>query len=131
MTAALKESVAEQMWLVPGCRLTAVLSRLGVNTSSWYRRPTEHPRRPGPSPQPVDPEVAAFIEQTALDHPWYGYHKIAVICRWQCPDITDRTVYKVMKQRRLLLRRPNPDAALNEARKLFELKWFGMAEHGV
>ena len=121
MSESLKQSVALHLQGCPGCRLTAVLEALEISTSTWYRPKTECPRRPGPAPQPVPDALSEVIKRTALDNPWYGYHKTAIICRWEEPVITDRMVYKVMKKEDLLLRQPPKAVRLHEARKLFDL----------
>ncbi len=60
-------------------RLTGVLSVLGIATSSWYCRPklSEERQRPGPRPQPIDPQIVAAVVAMAKDNPWYGYKRIA------------------------------------------------------
>lgn len=63
--------------------LTKVLAPLSIAPSSWYRPaiPEAQRRRPGPPPRTVPPEVADRVVQMATENPWYGYHRIAVMCR--------------------------------------------------
>ena len=67
----------------PACRLTAVLRALGIASSSWYRPaiPAEQRRRPGPKPKAVAKEVVLAVVNMAVANPWYGYKRIAVMCR--------------------------------------------------
>jgi transposase InsO family protein len=69
----------------------------------------------------VDPWQEALIRLTARHNPWYGYKKIAVMCRWIDPTVTTRTTYRVMKAHGLLRRRRVRPAGLHQARKLYEL----------
>ncbi len=121
MNDDLRTEVSQALKGPSGRRLTPVLAALGISSSSWYRRVVEPRKPPGPKPQTVPWEIARFIEQTALSHPWYGYHKIAIISRRTRSRTTDRQVYKVMKARNLLKRRRSRKAKLHEARKLFDL----------
>ncbi|HEY3393384.1 MAG TPA: hypothetical protein VGK58_11805, partial [Lacipirellulaceae bacterium] len=38
-------------------------------------------RRPGPAPRPLADEVVLAVVTMATDNPWYGYKKIAIMCR--------------------------------------------------
>jgi len=64
-------------------RLTGVLSALGIAMSSWYRRPKnlDGRQRPGPQPQPITTEIVEAVVTMAKENPWYGYKRIAVMCR--------------------------------------------------
>jgi hypothetical protein len=87
-----------------GVRLTGVLRSLGIATSSWYRQPipADQRRRPGPKPKPVAPEVTEAVVKMATENPWYGYQRIAVMCRREGEAVTDRDAYRVMKEHDLL-----------------------------
>ena len=104
-------------------RLTEVLKLLGVATSSWYRvaRPTEEHRPRGPAPKPVDATVEAAVRTMAEANPWYGYKRIAVMCRREGQAVTNRDAYRVMKAHGLLQRRRRRPAELYQATKLYEL----------
>ena len=104
-------------------RLTAVLRAVGIPTSSWYREavPPEHRRRPGPSPKPISDEVLHAVVETATANPWYGYKKIAVMCRRQQISVKDREAYVVMRDHGLLQKRRPRAPELYQASKLFEL----------
>jgi len=104
-------------------RLTGVLSGLDLATSSWYHRPVppNQRRKPGPAPQPVDVQVTEWVVAMAVANPWYGYQRIAVMCRRAGQTVRDHQAYRVMKDHRLLqVRRPHR-AELYQAAKLFEL----------
>jgi transposase InsO family protein len=107
-----------------GVRLTALLDALGVPRSSWYRHAAasgEPRKRPGPSPKPIPAAVVGWVEAMARANPWYGYKRIAVMCRRANQPVSNRQAYRVM-QRLGLLRRPVcRQAALHQAAKLFEL----------
>jgi len=54
-------------------------------------------------------------------NPWYGYKRVAVICRRLGLAATNRQAYRVMKKAGLLQKRGTTTAQLHQARKLFEL----------
>jgi putative transposase len=101
-----------------------VLSHLPVCRSSCYRkrRPAGERRKPGPRPKPVPAAIEAAILDLARENPWYGYKRIAVMCRRERePATTDRQAYKVMKAHGLLQKPVPRSAELHQAEKLFEL----------
>jgi transposase InsO family protein len=100
-----------------------VLKILAVASSSWYRprRDAAERKRPGPAPQPVDPQVEQWVLAMARANPWYGYKRIAVMCRREGQPVKNRQAYRVMKTHGLLHRRRRPVAALYQAGKLYEL----------
>ncbi len=104
-------------------RLTKVLDLLGIASSSWYHRhkPVCDRVRPGPAPTPVPPEIEQAVVAMATDNPWYGYKRIAVMCRRAKHTVTNRQCYKVMKQHGLLQKRKARAAEVYQAAKLFEL----------
>ena len=107
----------------PRARLTQVLHGLGIASSSWYRvRATGSARkRPGPKPKPIPPEVTRWVVTMAKANPWYGYKRIAVMCRRVGWHVTNRQAYQVMRLHDLL-QKPRPrEAALYQAAKLWEL----------
>lgn len=108
---------------VPGARLTRVLGHLGIASSSWYRRtaPPGERRKRGPRPCGPPAAVAKEIKETAERYPWWGYKRIAVVCRRQGLAVSDRQVYRVMKAEGLLQRSLPRAAELHQAAKLFEL----------
>jgi putative transposase len=103
-------------------RQTAVLRLIGVAPSSWHRPPAAAPpKRRGPPPQPIADEIVQAVVAMAVDNPWYGYKKIAVMCRRAGVATRNRQVYRVMREHGLL-RKPKPRAAeLHQTAKLFEL----------
>jgi len=116
---AVKEGLQER----PGARLTKVLHALGVVQSRWYvlPLPEEQRRRRGPKPKEVPAEVHAWVKKMAEENPWYGYKRIAVMCRRAGQGVTNKQAYKVMKAEGLLHKRKPRAAALYQAAKLWEL----------
>gem|GEM_PF-3718874 len=104
-------------------RLTSVLSALGICSSSWYRRPIpqEERKRPGPTKQPIPYQVVEAVVTMARLNPWYGYKRIAVMCRRSGQDVTNRQAYRVMKGYGLLHKPLPRKSELYQAAKLFEL----------
>jgi putative transposase len=103
--------------------LTGVLRALGLATSSWYRRPIpeDRRRRPGPPPRPIPQEVIDAVVKMATENPWYGYQRIAVMCRREDEPVTDRQAYRVMREHDLLHKRRPYKAEIYQASKLYEL----------
>jgi putative transposase len=107
----------------PRARLTGVLARLGTAASSWYYQPvlSTQRKRPGPGAKAVRPEVTGWVLSMARANPWYGYKRIAVMCRRAGQAVTNRDAYRVMKAHGLLHRRLSREAELYQAAKLYEL----------
>jgi len=106
----------------PPARRTQVLRLIGVAPSSWHRPTREGPpKRPGPAAKPIADELAASIVRMATDNPWYGYKRIAVMCRRAGQAVNNRQVYRVMRQQGLLQRPKTRRAEVHQAAKLFEL----------
>lgn len=57
----------------------------------------------------------------ALTNPWYGYKRIAVMCRRADQPVTNRQTYVVMKDHGLLQKKKPREAELYQAAKLWEL----------
>jgi transposase InsO family protein len=107
----------------PPLRQTAVLKLVGIATSSWYRPAhdkTPH-KRPGPPPKPIPDNVVQAVVTMATDNPWYGYKRIAVMCRRAAQAVKDRAAYIIMRQHRLLQKRRPRAPELYQAARLFEL----------
>ena len=103
-------------------RQTEVLRLAGVAPSSWHRPPREGDRkRPGPPPQTIPDEVIEAVVTMATENPWYGYKRIAVMCRREGAVVTDRQAYRVMKDHGLLQKKRTRQAEVHQAAKLFEL----------
>ena len=131
MTAALRQAVNDALAQTPTpdtnaggkLRRTHVLKALGIATSSWYRQPmaAEQRRRPGPAPQPIAVALRQAVLDMATVNPWYGYKRIAVMCRRAGQAVADRHAYVVMREAGLL-QKPRPrEPELYQAAKLFEL----------
>jgi putative transposase len=107
----------------PRARLTRVLQALGIAGSSWYQQPIpkERHRPRGPKPQPVPPAIESVVVAMATANPWYGYKRIAVMCRRAGQKVTNRQCYRVMKAHGLLQRRKARAAEIYQTLKLYEL----------
>ena len=70
----------------------------------------------------VPEQLEAAVLTMATANPWYGYKRIAVMCRRAGKGVTDRQTYWVMRAHQLLQRRKRiRAAALYQASKLYEL----------
>ncbi len=104
-------------------RITGVLDALSIAHSSWYRKlvPSSERKRPGPAAKPISEHIVRAVIQTAEMYPWYGYKKIAVICRRAGHKVKNRHAYRVMDDYGLLHRRRPSSAEIYQAAKLYEL----------
>jgi transposase InsO family protein len=118
-----REEVKDGLKAAPGTRLTKVLGALGVVQSRWYVLPVaeEQRRKRGPKPKEVPPHICAWVKKMATSNPWYGYKRIAVMCRRIGQSVTNKQAYRVMKAEGLLHKRQPHAAALYQAAKLWEL----------
>ena len=116
-----EETVAVETSIPP--RLTAVLKLMGIAMSSWYRPPHDNtPRkRPGPPPKPIPDDVVQAVVTMATNNPWYGYKRIAVMCRRAGQVVKDREAYIIMRDHRLLQKRRPRAPELYQVARLFEL----------
>ena len=107
----------------PEARLTRVLHGLGLPASTWYRKAKrkDGQRRRGPKSRPIRPELEAAVVKMATANPWYGYKRIAVMCRRAGFDVPNRQCYRVMKLHDLLCKPKPNDASVYQAAKLWEL----------
>jgi transposase InsO family protein len=106
----------------PRPRQTQVLRLVGIASSSWHRVPRAGQRkRPGPPRRPIADTVIAAVVAMATANPWYGYKRIAVMCRRAGSIVKDREAYVVMKDHGLLQKRKTRRAEVYQAAKLFEL----------
>ena len=84
---------------VAGTRLTRVLGHLGIGSSSWYRGAEPRAKlrsgrkRPGPRARALPEAVAKAIKETAERYPWWGYKRIAVVCRRAGLKVSNRQVW--------------------------------------
>jgi putative transposase len=114
--------VEQERSTLPKARLIRLLKLLGIASSVWYyRRAARDRKRPGPAPKPIDPRIVTWVLLMARANPWYGYKRIAVMCRRAGQAVKNRQAYQVMKAYGLL-HKPKPRAAeLYQASKLYEL----------
>jgi putative transposase len=104
--------------------LTRVLGYLGVPASAWYAAPrgaAGGARRPGPKPRPVPEPVSQAILAAAEAFPWWGYKRIAVVCRRRGVRVSNKQAYRVMREHGLLRKPVARAAELYQSAKLFEL----------
>jgi len=106
----------------PRPRQTTVLRLIGVAPSSWHRKPAQtQPKRRGPPRKAIPDDVVQAVVAMATANPWYGYKRIAVMCRRAGSSVKDRQAYTVMREQGLL-HKPKPrQAEVYQAAKLFEL----------
>src|SRR5207247_7522248 len=104
-------------------RLTNILPWLSIQTSSWYHtaKPPEQRKRPGPAARALPSGLEQTVLAMAMANPWYGYKRIAVMCRRAGHVVKNRQCYQVMKRHDLLQKRKAREAELYQAAKLFEL----------
>jgi len=104
-------------------RITHVLDALDLRRSSWYRPrvPAWERKHPGPAAQPIPEPIVRLVIYMAELYPWYGYKKIAVICRRAGYKVKNRHAYRVMNQYNLLHKRRCSAVELYQAAKLYEL----------
>ncbi|MEK7414789.1 MAG: DDE-type integrase/transposase/recombinase, partial [Planctomycetota bacterium] len=104
-------------------RRTRLLEALDIATSSWYRPPvpTEAKKRRGPAPKPIAENIRQAVIEMATANPWYGYQRIAVMCRRAGQAVKDRQAYVVMRAEGLLQQARPREPELYQAAKLFEL----------
>ena len=69
----------------------------------------------------LDPIRAEKVRQVAVAYPWWGYKRLAVICRRQGLSVSNRFVYRVLQEAELLQRKRRRPAELYQAARLFEL----------
>jgi len=115
----------------PETRRTRVLNHLGIAASSWYHQgvPSDQRKRPGPRAKPVPKVIEEAVLAMAHANPWYGYKRIAVMCRRAAkfsddprqPYVTDRQCYRVMKAHDLLQKPLPREAELYQSMKLWQL----------
>jgi len=104
-------------------RITGILNALDIAHSSWYREPVppSERKRPGPIRKPVEPEIKRVVIYYAKLYPWYGYKKIAVICRRAGHKVKNRQAWRVMDEYGLLHKRHSSPVEIYQASKLYEL----------
>ena len=100
MNPELRATVNESIEGEPRARLTRVLRWLEIPSSTWYRRllSSDERKRPGPAPKAIPAEVAEAVVEMATTNPWYGYKRIAVMCRRSGARVKNREAYLVMKR---------------------------------
>jgi putative transposase len=119
----IREDVRQAMTQASRPRLMGLLEALGVARSSWYRTAVAEEQRkaPGPAPRPIPDEVFRWVLAMATANPWYGYKKIAIMCRRAGQRVKNRQAYRVMAEFGLLHKPICRRAELYQAAKLYEL----------
>lgn len=102
-------------------RLKEVVRLVGWPCSTFYGKRKGKKKRPGPRPRARDPELVEAVETIALQYPWWGYKRTAVVCRRQGLAVSNRFVYVVLKAADLLVKRRPRKAELYQTARLFEL----------
>ena len=115
--------VRRELSETPRARLTAVLLWLGIAVASWYYKPRKRQSRPQkprwtPLPHKVEKGILAMAEK----YPFWGYKRIAVLCRRDKLKVSNRQVLRVFRNHDLLRKRqPNKKAELAQTAKLVDL----------
>jgi transposase InsO family protein len=115
--------ISQELGEHPDARPTRVLRAVGVATSSWYDAPTPaaERRRRGPAPKAIQESIEKAVVAMAESNPWYGYKRIAVMCRRAGVPVSNRQCFLVMKRHDLLQKPPVREAEAYQAARLFEL----------
>lgn len=119
----MRQGVTEALAGDAKLRRTRLLEALDIATSSWYRQavPVAEQKRRGPAPQAIAETIRQSVIEMATANPWYGYKRIAVMCRRAGQAVKDRHAYAVMRAEKLL-QQPRPrEPELYQAARLFEL----------
>ena len=69
----------------------------------------------------MPPAIELAVVSMATENPWYGYKRIAVMCRRAGQKVTNRQCYRVMKTHGLLQKRKARAAEIYQTLKLYEL----------
>lgn len=121
MTAERRLEVRRAVAAEPGARLKQVVAAIGWPSSSFFHVRKASKKRPGPPRRPLDPILVEKVRQVALAYPWWGYKRLAVVCRRQGLSVSNRFVYRVLRQGGLLQKKRRRSAELYQAARLFEL----------
>ncbi len=101
--------------------LNGVIRYLGLSRSSFFWRAAKEKKRPGPPPRARDEALAEVVRAKALEHPYWGYKRIAVVLRREKVRVGNKFVYAVLKAAKLLQKKRSRKAELHQATKLYEL----------
>lgn len=121
MTAERRAQTRRAVANRPGSRLKPVVVAVGWSPSSFFHKPKSSRRKPGPKPRPLDPVLSEKVREAALAYPWWGYKRLAVICRRAGLRVSNRFVYRVLKEAGLLCKKVRRKAEAYQAARLFEL----------
>lgn len=113
--------ISEAVYSEEKASLQKTLKALQIAKSTWYHKPRTVDLKRGPARKPLDSIVKATVVNMALKNPWYGYKRIAVMCRRESAKITNRQAYQAMKEENLLQKRKPRAAEIYQASKLYEL----------
>ena len=114
-----KQAAKEESATAP--RWKAVLRAVGIAPSSWYHKPPETPKRPGPTPKPLDEALRAKVIEFAERYPWWGYKRVAIVMRRAGIEVSKKFVRAVYKAEGLMQKRRPSKAELYQSAKLYEL----------
>jgi len=109
LTVEIRAELIAALGVRPFPRRGKLLEALGWPPSAWHRVrvSAEAKRKPGPQPKPVNEVLAEAIAGVAVANPWWGYKRIAIVCRRkEIVGATNKIVYRVMRERGLLHRSP-------------------------
>jgi len=78
-------------------------------------------QRQSPAAKPVPDQIVQAVVAMATENPWYGYKRIAVMCRRADHGGKNAQAYRVMKDHGLLQKRLPRQPELHQTAKLFDL----------
>lgn len=113
--------VREEVAKCKEATLKGVIRYIGWPRSSFFWRGAKEKKRPGPTPRAGNEELAEMVRAKALEYPFWGYKRIAVLVRRDGVKVGNKFVYAVLKAANLLQKKRSRTAELHQAVKLFEL----------
>ncbi len=96
---------------------------MDIPSSTWYYQPVCSENDGRRRRRAVEPKrIEEAVVKKAKANPWYGYKRIAVMCRRDGVQASARQAYRIMGQHDLLQKRKRSRSAeLHQASKLYEL----------
>jgi transposase InsO family protein len=107
-----------------GPTLMGVLKHLDITKDRWYPRPSkasDGPSIKGRKPTELSQDTIDVISGMCRTNPWYGYKRIAVMVRRCGYQLSNRAVFRVMKDLGLLKKKVIREAEKQQTMRLLEL----------
>jgi hypothetical protein len=90
-----REEVVTAVRDVSGARLTRVVDAIGWPRSSFYHRRIDAAKLKPKGPPPD--WMSDLVRGLAKRYPFWGYKRIAVICRRRGHKVSDKKAYRIFK----------------------------------